>query len=459
MDINLNNIFSLAQASLKMSDLNPVRKSNFNKVRKITGIDYTYEDIVKVLDANGLDIKNLYVSEKGLYPFWYIDKYTYLGLPEIDGELLKAGNYKDTIKKNNDRMEGFWKVKDYKSFFFILENAFRFDYFMNHIDEISEDKIYPIFRDIYTKNEYGFSKLDKDTVRKIFSLNADKRFKRKLKTDSNGYVTIYRGQESKSTDIDNAYSWTLSYDVAIKFAVRFNSLSGKIYKAKVHIDNIVDCIDDRNEEEILVLPESLENVEDMGLINFNEEFVNDFWDCIQQYNYLKTEYIQSEWFERPNGIHGLLHTKRVLLLALVISSLEDLDERDSNILTISACLHDIGRRNEDKDDDHGLLSVYKIEDYDILEDVSIEFDFDEEEKNIIKAIIKYHPIDDKNGEKAIIEDDTVEQKPRAIRLYKLLKDADSLDRVRLNDLDIRYLRNNSSKRLVILAHQLLINLR
>lgn len=48
---------------------------------------------------------------------------------------------------------------------------------------------------------------------------------------------------------------------------------------------------------------------------------------------------------------------------------------------------------------------------------------------------------------------TIENKENALTLYKIMKDADALDRVRfgLMDLDERYLRFNASKQLVLTA--------
>ncbi|MHB8132284.1 MAG: hypothetical protein ACYDEX_25300 [Mobilitalea sp.] len=44
---------------------------------------------------------------------------------------------------------------------------------------------------------------------------------------------------------------------------------------------------------------------------------------------------------------------------------------------------------------------------------------------------------------------------RSIELLKIFKDCDNLDRVRLGDLDVRYLRNQYSAKLVSVADRLL----
>ena len=69
-----------------------------------------------------------------------------------------------------------------------------------------------------------------------------------------------------------------------------------------------------------------------------------------------------------------------------------------------------------------------------------------------------HCIDDKKG-LANLEKCPIEDKNRAIRLYQILKDTDGLDRVRLGDLDINYLRLPISKRLVLVAQQTYRNLK
>ena len=70
-----------------------------------------------------------------------------------------------------------------------------------------------------------------------------------------------RGEGDKSTSYTEAYSWTISKEIADFFAHRFDS-DGIIYKAKVRQQDILDYINDRNEQEILVFPENVYEVKE-----------------------------------------------------------------------------------------------------------------------------------------------------------------------------------------------------
>ena len=67
-------------------------------------------------------------------------------------------------------------------------------------------------------------------------------------TTTDDYLTIYRGQGSKSLDIRKAKSWSLSYEVANRFAVFSN---GELLEGKVKVSDIIDYIPG-GEEEVLV---------------------------------------------------------------------------------------------------------------------------------------------------------------------------------------------------------------
>lgn len=103
---------------------------------------------------------------------------------------------------------------------------------------------------------------------------------------------------------------------------------------------------------------------------------------------------------------------------------------------------------------HGYESYNKAVELGLLEKAAAE------DENILKFIIDNHCIDDN---KAImnINDYGIDNIERAIYLYKIFKDADCLDRVRLNimEFDTRYLRLDISRKMVLLAKQLLVSIR
>ncbi|MFW6007902.1 MAG: HD domain-containing protein [archaeon] len=269
----------------------------------------------------------------------------------------------------------------------------------------------------------------------------------KLKPDKNGNVIIYRGVGSESASIEKSYSWTLDINTAMFFATRFSKKS-TIYKATIKIDNVIEYINGRNEKEVLVLPENLNNISKFNLIGI-DNIEMDWEEIIEEYHSY-CEDIRPEYFHNPKGIHGLLHAKHVLFLCLVLSRLHDLNYEDFNILCTCAIYHDIGRTHDMFCLKHGNDSFKKMLKLNLIN--NDYYDYENEE--IIHYIINNHCINDKIAFKRI-KKYNIKDKNRAIKLLKIFKDADDLDRVRLGDLDVKYLRFNNSKKLVLLAQQLL----
>ncbi|MDU3153093.1 MAG: hypothetical protein E6706_02310, partial [Anaerococcus hydrogenalis] len=74
-------------------------------------------------------------------------------------------------------------------------------------------------------------------------------------------------------------------------------------------------------------------------------------------------------------------------------------------------------------------------------------------KNILQAVLATHSRSDSKMDQTI-EEFFVKDMDRARYLSKLFKDADALDRVRLKDLDEKYLRNDFSLDLVDFSDKL-----
>ena len=116
---------------------------------------------------------------------------------------------------------------------------------------LNEDKLEAI-RNIYPNLEYGFRYISKEIISEIFSLSPESKEFLKQYVDEDGYLVIYRGQGSKSSSIEEAYSWSLSKEVAVWFANRFDLDSNlkSVYKAKIHIDCVKDFYNSKEQEVI-----------------------------------------------------------------------------------------------------------------------------------------------------------------------------------------------------------------
>ena len=169
------------------------------------------------------------------------------------------------------------------------------------------------------------------------------------------------------------------------------------------------------------------------------------------------------------GIHGIHHNDRVALLSMIIAKNEgvlegDTDNRTKDILLTAAYKHDIGRKVGKiafNVGPHAKRSARK------LNKMNVKYlngqTYKEEDKNILKAVVEAHEgkdeIMDKLCEKYHIGE---EDKEYTKKLMAILKDADALDRVRLDfnkgimatDLNPKYLRTDTAKRLLNASYQL-----
>lgn len=185
----------------------------------------------------------------------------------------------------------------------------------------------------------------------------------------------------------------------------------------------------------------------------NENWIKDydFYDKFMASSYLDK---LKEAYEKLNTdilftshIHGKDHIERVIFFSVLLSFAYKLDEADTNILINAASLHDTRRVNDGWDTEHGPRAA--------RESIQYAHDVKKEDKEILQAVIAAHSRDDKKMDETIREFVKNEDDfPRAKRLAKFFKDADGLDRVRINLLDPAYLRNDYSKGLVDFSYKL-----
>lgn len=175
----------------------------------------------------------------------------------------------------------------------------------------------------------------------------------------------------------------------------------------------------------------------------------------KEYNIYKKYkgYIKTENYFSPNGIHGVKHIERVLILNMINSMMDNLSLEEGELLAVASVFHDIGRKCDGTDRKHGKNSIEKLCNLDVYKE-KIETILDKDKINILKFIIIGHVIDDS---KALIylEKNEVNDKILGKKLLMYFKDADALDRVRANDLDLTFLRYDNSRKLVDLAKYLL----
>ena len=122
----------------------------------------------------------------------------------------------------------------------------------------SDQEAREILLDIRSKLEGSFEYVDYDYQDFLEKTAKKSKDIAKLKENYHDEIlTIYRGQASKSTSYEEALSWTLDKNVALFFANRFDSDDSKILKSRVHINDVIAYISDREEFEVLVPCENL----------------------------------------------------------------------------------------------------------------------------------------------------------------------------------------------------------
>lgn len=160
-------------------------------------------------------------------------------------------------------------------------------------------------------------------------------------------------------------------------------------------------------------------------------------------------HIDHALFQDSKGIHGYNHTYRVWILCMKLAQLMKLSKEDTRLLLICAAYHDIGRTNNLVDDEHGVKSYNKALQNDLLPS-----DLDEDDKRIIRFVIENHSLNDAEARERM-NAYSLSNLERVWRLYLVFKDADGLDRCRINDLNVKYLRTKEAESVVKFAYELL----
>ena len=159
---------------------------------------------------------------------------------------------------------------------------------------------------------------------------------------------------------------------------------------------------------------------------------------------IKMEYIYTSF------CHGINHNIRVALLSFYLANCYGLDNKMTTLALYGAMYHDIGRVNDEEDAKHGMRSAKMLD--------KLGLGLEEEELKILKTAIISHSIPDEKFVH-IAKKMKVKDIENCTILFKILKDADGLDRVRLDYPCVGYnfLRSEISKQLVPFSYSLEYN--
>lgn len=133
-------------------------------------------------------------------------------------------------------------------------------------------------------------------------------------------------------------------------------------------------------------------------------------------------------------VHGFGHIERTMIHGAMCAWAEQLPEADTRLLLLMCSYHDTGRNSDFLDGAHGARSAKKL--------ASLTGLSGEDLKEAM-AGIEAHSVNDRLMDE-ILEKYAPENRTRARLLAELLKDADGLDRVRIHDLNVKFLRRPGS---------------
>ena len=141
--------------------------------------------------------------------------------------------------------------------------------------------------------------------------------------------------------------------------------------------------------------------------------------------------------------HGIGHIERTMLFGALIAKNEKLGPTETRDVLLCCSYHDIGRTDDRYDIGHGRKSAEKIRDGERLRSLFTE-------PEAAMAAIHAHSIPDGEAEDAPLIYN-VKDLDKSALYTACLKDADNIDRVRIYDLDVSFLRFAGTRAMVPLA--------
>lgn len=211
-------------------------------------------DISKLIPT---ETKNVFLDNQSLFSAEvFYDGLTYMQLLPRDMKFPGEGDIRQAqlkaIQSMADKMQEKAKQGDWEYIFGVIDKKIGLPRYIQLLDKMPDDVRYDAFVEIYTRSEFGFELLQ-DFYPKIFEYAkfSQQRLDRlqTLALQHGDEITIYHG-ESNSHPVYDHYSCTLNEQTAKFFAYRYSN-DGEVWKRTIKIEDALDYLTDRNEEEVL----------------------------------------------------------------------------------------------------------------------------------------------------------------------------------------------------------------
>ncbi|PGP20951.1 hypothetical protein COA01_15540 [Bacillus cereus] len=467
--MDFSTIFKISNVDITEEDLIPASLITSEEAKKeyeqLTGRELMfYSEICQIGEKLGFNPQNIYFlnQNKALSTYYYYDFPVFVDIHHLSEEALEMFQIPEKIIAGTEFYKEKLSNKEYGTVISMVDSKIRILTLKKLYPLIPDEEKYEWFLEVYTFEDYGFQQFTPELMEDAFGRrpqDVKEELKKRLdEITQEEELVIYRAQGTESTPLEKAYSWTLSFNFASKFAGNLG-MHGDVFVAKVKKENVIDYITNRKEDEILVRPEHVYDIQNMQMVKPEEEMDNlGMLGYLSDYHRYLNE-LHPDLFFNPYGIHGMKHTERVLLHVQSLCLELEVDDLDTIILSIAALYHDIGRKNDDIDPYHGEESWKKLIALGLIDTFEEKYEIYEDEIQILKFIIENHCLNDElvwsNLEKLTF----YRSKEEVKFLMKVFKDADGLDRVRIGDLDTKYLRFEESKRRYLFAKQIFREIR
>ena len=233
--------------------------ANLNNI--YNGAEIVKEDFTKAFkECPDLDIKMIQAYNVVGYDFYYLFDY------DIPIRIIPCEPKKmiELLRENIEIVEKvFYEEGDFSDILPMVEKRYYIHLFNSsyHLTESPTKRV--AFREAYTMIEDCFSRIKPNIILDVFSDYTEEEKQELLNTlnklNLEDTITIYRGANDDSTELEKALSWSLNVDTARFFATRFGA-TGTVYKATVKKDKIKWYFDDRNESEVIVFNQDLQDI-------------------------------------------------------------------------------------------------------------------------------------------------------------------------------------------------------
>ena len=271
-------------------------------------------------------------------------------------------------------------------------------------------------------------------------------------------ITIDNIKENSDMNLNNLYNRFKLFLSRIKTQKLENSIENVIQDFKFGLKNPYQ---DKKFGEFVSEIQSKKGLEQLSLETVLKELIQS-----EEGKYFSNKYKNIESNIKGSNTHGKSHADRVLINSMIIAKKEGILEEDKNnrikdILITAAAYHDIGRVLDSGP--HAGRSARKINKMDLK--FSDGTEYSREDKKLLMAIVESHEGKTEKINKMIkkYKITNLEDVKIATELSTVLRDADALDRVRLDlvtpvstkvNLNPKYLKTDTAKRLVVEAYEL-----